>query len=145
MSAYQSSCLCGANVITYTGTPAFKFKCHCTDERKLTGAAPFSLNYFMDASSLKIVSGTLSTWTQVVNSRNDMTNHCCGKCGGLLYRTSTGYPGMMAIKVGCIDTVDGVATDVTKNYVPDVEIFTRTRVPWVPAVEGAKQEIADFT
>jgi hypothetical protein len=99
----------------------------------------------MDASSLKIVSGTLSTWTQVVNSGNDMTNHCCGKGGNLLYRTSTGYPGMMAIKVGCIDTVNGVVTDVTKDYVPDVEIFTRTRVPWVPAVKGVKQEIADFT
>lgn len=46
----------------------------------------------------------------------------------------------MVIKAGCIDGVDAA-----KEYVPQVEIFTRNRVPWVPAVEGAKQEVADFT
>ena len=47
----------------------------------------------------------------------------------------------MVIKVGCID--DDGKTNV--EYVPDVEIFTRSRVPWMVPVEGAKQEIADFT
>lgn len=47
----------------------------------------------------------------------------------------------MVIKAGCIDD-DG---ETNANYVPDVEIFTRNRVPWMAAVEGAKQEIADFT
>src|SRR5687768_12864046 len=31
---HQSSCLCGKNVISYTGPPTLKFKCHCLDERK---------------------------------------------------------------------------------------------------------------
>lgn len=39
--------------------------------------------------------------------------------------------------------MDGV--DAAKEYVPQVEVFTRSRVPWVSAIEGAKQEIADFT
>jgi hypothetical protein len=49
--------------------------------------------------------------------------------------------GKIALKVGNIDD-DGKANS---NFVPDVEIFTRTRCPWIPAVEGAKQEIADFS
>lgn len=68
-----------------------------------------------------------------------MSNHACGQCGSLLYRTSTGYPGKLAIKVGCIDD-----EDVVKGYVPDIEIFTRNRAPWVQPIEGAVQEWADF-
>lgn len=45
----------------------------------------------------------------------------------------------MVIKAGCIDGVDAA-----KEYVPEVEIFTRSRVPWVEPVEGAKQEVGDF-
>jgi len=135
----QSSCLCGANVISYSGEPILKFRCHCTDERKLTGAA-FALNILWPDETLEVLSGKLSTWDKTANSGNTITNHSCSQCGSLLYRTSNGYPGTIVIKAGCMDGVDAA-----KEYVPQVEIFTRSRVPWVPAVEGAKQEIADFT
>ena len=137
----QSSCLCGANIITFSGEPEVRFKCHCTDERKLTGAA-FSLNGLYSDADLKVVKGSLTIFTKIVNSGNSMSNHVCGECGSLLYRTSTGYPGKLAVKVGCIDGVDG--EDVPSTYVPDVEIFTRSRAPWEKAVEGAVQEWADF-
>jgi len=47
------------------------------------------------------------------------------------------------MKAGCVDGVDG--EDVATNFVPDIELYTRSRVPWVSAVEGAKQEIGDFS
>ncbi|KAL9484328.1 hypothetical protein ACSS6W_003117 [Trichoderma asperelloides] len=135
----QSSCLCGANVITYAGEPELKFRCHCADEPKLTGAAPFSLNFIVSTDTLKVLKGELKTWGFVVESGNFMSNHCCGECGSLLYRTSTGFPGKMAIKIGCVDD-----EDLVKSFVPDVEIFTRNRASWVPAVEGAVQNWSDF-
>ena len=135
----QSSCLCGVNRISYTGAPLLKFRCHCLDERKLTGAA-FALNILWASDTLEVISGELKTWAKVANSGNSITNHICGQCGSLLYRSSTGYPGKIAIKAGCIDGVDAAM-----EYVPEVEIFTRSRVPWIAAVEGAKQEVADFT
>jgi hypothetical protein len=58
----------------------------------------------------------------------------------LLYRTSTGYPGVFTVKAGCID-----GEDMSEDFVPDVEIFTRSRVSWEKPVEGVKQEEADFT
>jgi hypothetical protein len=135
----QSSCLCGANRITFANDPIVKFRCHCTDERKLTGAA-FALNILFSTDTLTTTSGTLHTWTKKVDSGNEMTNHICADCGSLLYRTSTGYPGKMVIKAGCID-----GFDAAEEFVPDVEVFTRSRLSWVPAVEGAKQEVADFS
>jgi hypothetical protein len=56
----RSSCLCGANIIEFTDAPVLKFKCHCMDERKLTGAAPFSLNWLVPDDTLKVVKGKLS-------------------------------------------------------------------------------------
>lgn len=155
---WQASCLCGENVITWTGermhllhSPSFtihnqltspailKFKCHCTDERKLTGAA-FALNMLFPYPSLSILKGQLSTYTKTVNSGNAMTNHSCGQCGSLLFRWSSGYPDVFTVKAG---TIDG--EDMSANFVPDVELFTRSRAPWEKAVEGAKQEVGDFT
>jgi len=136
----QSSCLCGANVITYGETPILSFRCHCTDERKLTGAAPFALNILWSTDELKVISGELKVWGKSANSGNTISNHACAECGSLLYRTSTGYPGVMVIKSGCID-----GKDATADFVPQVEIFTRSRAPWVQPIEGAKQEVADFT
>ncbi|PNP48215.1 hypothetical protein THARTR1_10356 [Trichoderma harzianum] len=135
----QSSCLCGANVITYEGVQELKFKCHCANEGKLTGASPFSLNFITSTDSLKVVKGELKTWGFVVDSGNFMTNHCCGECGNLLYRTSSGFPGKMAVKIGCVDD-----EEMFKTFVPEVEIFTRNRPSWVPAVEGAAQNWTDF-
>jgi hypothetical protein len=72
--------------------------------------------------------------------RPNLLNSACAECGSLLYRTSTGYPGVMVIKAGCID-----GKDATMGFVPQVETFTRSRGPWVQPIEGAKQEIANFT
>lgn len=109
------------------------------DERKLTGAA-FALNILYSDETLKIEKGSLKSYEVTAGSGNTIVSHFCDDCGSLLYRVSKGYPGTMVIKAGCIDGEDAAMT-----YVPDIELFTRSRVPWVPAVEGAKQEIGDFT
>jgi hypothetical protein len=120
--------------------PALKFRCQCTDERKLTGAA-FALNILIPLDASKVLSGALKVWGKKVNSGNIMYNHSCGQCGCLLYRSSTGYPGALTVKAGCIDGEE----DPASTFVPDIEIFTRSRVSWVPAIEGAVQESGDFT
>lgn len=134
----ESSCLCGANRIRYSETPILKFRCHCTDERKLTGAV-FALNILWSTDGLEVLSGELSVWGKKANSGNTIYNHSCSKCGSLLYRTSDGFPGVMVIKAGCMDV-----ENATETYVPDVEIFTRSRAAYIPAIEGAKQDWADF-
>ena len=118
----------------------FQFRCYCVHERRLTGNG-FSNNLLMSTVDLQVLSGTLRTNARTADSGNTITTHFCGDCGSLLYRTSDGYPGTMVVKAGCIDD-DGVAN---AGFVPEVEIFTRSRVPWMKPVEGAKQEIANFT
>lgn len=135
----SSSCLCGKNKISYSGKPIFTFRCHCKDERRLTGAA-FALNILYSDETLKAEKGMLKSHSITAGSGNTITSYFCDDCASLLYRASSGYPGTMVIKAGCIDDEDAAMT-----YVPDIELFTRSRVPWVPAIEGAKQEIGDFS
>ncbi len=83
----QASCLCGDNVITWDAEPAFKFRCHCVDERKLTGAA-FALNILIPQEAPTVIKGELKKWGKKAGSGSTMFNHACGQCGSLLYRTS---------------------------------------------------------
>jgi hypothetical protein len=66
---------------------------------------------------------------------NTVTNHFCSTCGSLLYRTSSGYPGLSVLRIG---TVDDFHLHETKLR-PSVEVFTKTRVGWVSAVKGVEQ------
>lgn len=50
------------------------------------------------------------------------------------------FPERLSFEAGCIDGVDSAT-----EYVPQVEIFTRNRVPWIAPMEAAKPELADFT
>lgn len=56
-------------------------------------------------------------------------------------RLGTGYPGVFTAKAGTIDSEE----DPADTYVPDIEIFTRSRAPWIPAIEGVLQESGDFS
>jgi len=94
----------------------------------------------MLSKSLEILSNSLKTWSKIAESGNTITNHICHECGSLLFRTSDSYPKTIIIKARCIDKYNAAM-----EYKLDVKIFTRSRIPWVAVVEGAKQEIGDFT
>jgi hypothetical protein len=134
----QSSCLCGKNRIQIDAEPSLQFICHCADERKLTGAA-FALNMMYPAATLKVISGKLATYTKTADSGNKMTNHSCDECGGLLYRSSSGFPDDVILKAGLID-----GFDAAKEFKPVAEVFTRSRLPWLRPLEGVPQEPGDF-
>ena len=70
---------------------------------------------------------------KVVDSENEMTSHFCGNCGSTLYRISTGYPGLVVIKAGCIDDFN------TEDGKPALELYTRSHVSWLPNIDGVKQ------
>lgn len=64
-----------------------------------------------------------------------MTNYFCTTCGSLMYRVSSGFPGMSILRIG---TVDDFRLHETKLR-PQKEIFVRDRVDWFTGVEGAQE------
>ncbi|KAK1962115.1 hypothetical protein LZ32DRAFT_254481 [Colletotrichum eremochloae] len=136
-----ATCLCGTVQLAFpTQGPGLvnRFLCHCADCRKISSSM-FCSNFCVADSHLRHIRGkeNLKTFTQskTIATGNDMTNYFCGTCGTLLYRVSSGRPGLSILRIG---TVDDFRLAETKLK-PQVEIFIGTRVAWLAPVEGVLQ------
>ncbi|KAG9745242.1 hypothetical protein KCU73_g7930, partial [Aureobasidium melanogenum] len=82
------------------------FVCHCLDCRKLT-ASMFTTAFVVKDTSLTHLRGESSLGTyarsNTIASGNTMTNYFCKDCGTLMYRRSSGFPGLSIPRVGIVD------------------------------------------
>lgn len=99
----------------------------------------FASNFIVADTHLKHLRGreNLKTYSQshTIASHNTMTNHFCSTCGTLLYRVSSGFPGMSITRIG---TIDDFTLQETKLK-PRVEQFVDCRVAWLKGADGVKQ------
>ncbi|PYH42986.1 GFA family protein [Aspergillus saccharolyticus JOP 1030-1] len=136
-----ATCFCGAVQLSFpTQGPGLvdTFICHCTDCRKIT-ASMFASNFTVDDDYLIHERGreSLSSYSQskTVGTGNTMTNFFCSTCGTLVYRVSTGFPGMSILRIGTIDDFNLHETKLK----PRIEQFVKDRVGWLSAAEGVSQ------
>ncbi|RAK73267.1 GFA family protein [Aspergillus fijiensis CBS 313.89] len=136
-----ATCFCGAVQLSFpTQGPGLvdTFICNCTDCRKIT-ASMFASNFTIDDQHLVHERGRelLSSYSQskTVASGNNMTNFFCSVCGTLMYRVSTGFPGMSILRIG---TIDDFALH-ENQLKPRIEQFVKDRVGWLRAAEGVNQ------
>ncbi|KII94907.1 hypothetical protein PLICRDRAFT_33735 [Plicaturopsis crispa FD-325 SS-3] len=136
-----ATCFCGAVQLAFpTQGPGLvsTFICHCTDCRKIT-ASMFASNFSVRDTHLRHLRGreNLKTFSQsrTIASGSSMTDHFCSTCGTLMYRVSSGFPGLSVLRIG---TVDDFHLHETKLR-PKVEQFTKDRVGWLHGVEGIRQ------
>lgn len=115
-----------------------RFICHCTDCRKISSSM-FCSNFSVADSHLRHIRGkeNLKSFSQsrTIATGNDMANHFCGTCGTLMYRVSSGLPGMSILRLGTVDDFRLVETKLK----PQVEQFIDTRASWLKPVEGVMQ------
>jgi hypothetical protein len=113
------------------------FVCNCTDCRKIT-ASMFASNFIVKESETVHVRGrdklTKFAQSKTIESGNTMENHFCSVCGTLMYRISSGFPGMLIPRIGTVDDFD-LHDTVLK---PENEVYCDNRVSWLNGVEGAK-------
>ncbi|KXH53464.1 hypothetical protein CSAL01_10128 [Colletotrichum salicis] len=149
-----ATCLCGAVQLSFTKTKNLptdnpnqptqgrgllnRFICHCTDCRKISSSM-FCSNFSVADNDLRHVRGkdNLKSFSQsrTIATGNDMANHFCGTCGTLMYRVSSGFPGMSILRLGTIDDFRLVETKLK----PQVEQFIDTRASWLKPVDGVMQ------
>nr|POE58666.1 hypothetical protein CFP56_68341 [Quercus suber] len=119
------------------------FICNCKDCRKITHSM-FASNFIIKEAELKHLKGKelLKEFSQseTIATGNTMSNHFCSKCGTLLYRVSSGFPGMYITRIG---TVDDFKLHETKLK-PKHEQFTKDRVSWLKGAEGVEQHEGNF-
>jgi len=150
----QSSCLCGNIKVSFTGEPVAKvsqhefhcsdlvqilipsqqFMCSCLDDRKITGSLFGATNLMIPTDGLQTTQGTLKTYAKIVESGNNMVSFFCGDCGSTIYRESSGYPGVVMIKAGCVDDLDA------EDMKPQLEMYHQSHAHFLPAIDGMEQK-----
>jgi len=135
-----ATCFCGAVQLSFpVEGPGLVnvFVCNCSDCHKIT-ASMFATNFTIADSHLKHVRGreNLSVYSQsrTILRKNEMANYFCKTCGTLMYRVGTAWPEQSILRVG---TVDDFNLHETKLK-PQVELFVKDRVCWLPGVEGVQ-------
>ncbi|EMC92105.1 hypothetical protein BAUCODRAFT_126121 [Baudoinia panamericana UAMH 10762] len=136
-----ATCFCGAVQLEFPAEGedmVDSFICNCTDCRKIT-ASMFASNFIVKDSSMKHVRGeeklTQYAQNKTIESGNTMTNFFCSVCGTLMYRRSSGFPGMSITRIG---TVDDFSLHETLLK-PRIEQFTKDRVSWFHGGDGVEQ------
>ncbi|KAK6443639.1 hypothetical protein LTR95_000466 [Oleoguttula sp. CCFEE 5521] len=72
---------------------------------------------------------------KTINTGNTMTSSFCKTCGALMYRRSSGFPGLSFCRIGTVDEIE-LHDEVLK---PMAEQFTVSRAKWLEPVEGVRQ------
>jgi hypothetical protein len=102
-------------------------------------ASAFASNFIIKESDTIHTRGQdkLTKWNQnkTIKSGNYMENNFCSICGSLMYRISSGYPGLLIPRIGTVDDYNLQST----KFKPRLEQFTENRLHWLHGGEGVKQ------
>jgi hypothetical protein len=76
--------------------------------------------------------GTPKSWAKTADTGSEIVSYFCGNCGTTLWRQTPTLAGLIISKAGIYEGDELQAT-------PDMELFAPNRLPWLPAIPGAKQ------
>ncbi|MEX0298539.1 MAG: GFA family protein [Kordiimonas sp.] len=122
----EGGCLCGAARYQINMKDAHTLSCHCRECQKHMGT-PYSIFTVVPVSQFKWLTKPDSCIT--ISER--ATRLFCGSCG--TYLKWEGVDATNEAEINAMTLDDPTVLKI------DEEIFTRTRLPWVNAVEGARQ------
>jgi hypothetical protein len=152
----EGGCACGAVRYRLTSAPMFVHCCHCLDCQKQTGGA-FAINAIIERDRIELLSsrpkpigvkGAVSgdaasaeaseagpivepvAVTMPTDSGRPHDIYRCHRCAAALW-SDYGRRGVLAfLRVSTLDAPHAI--------VPDVHIFTRSKVPWVRLPENVR-------
>ncbi len=125
----EGGCACGQARFRLTRAPMFVHCCHCTDGQRQSGSA-FAINALIESACVELTRGETIEVNLPTDSGRPHPAIRCEVCGITLWSHYGGRRPVSFVRVGTLDRAHDV--------VPDVHIFTRSKVPWVRLPEGAK-------
>ncbi|HEX8240997.1 MAG TPA: GFA family protein [Allosphingosinicella sp.] len=128
--SFEGGCDCRAVRYRLRSPPLIVHACHCTQCRRLTGAA-FAVNALIETDRLEILAGEARPVPVVGASGKPQTIFRCPGCQVALW---SHYPGggtkLAFVRVGTLDEA--------QRLPPDIHIYTSTRLPWLRLPEDAR-------
>ncbi|MEM9224270.1 MAG: GFA family protein [Pseudomonadota bacterium] len=123
---FAGACFCGRISYAVQGVPLFAYLCHCTDCRRINGTA-FHTGIVARADDLSLRGQEPGSFACMADSGNSISRFHCNHCGSQLYSQTMAEPAIVSLKAG---SVTSAPQDLIR---PVLQIFFRSRVPWVPA------------
>jgi hypothetical protein len=120
MGVREGGCSCGAVRYRLTSDPLIVHACHCLNCQRQTGSA-FVINALIETDRLEVVSGEPA---QVDLPRDEGVQPVwrCPACQVALF-SEYDRPWLRFVRVGTLDD--------PASLVPDVHIYTRSKLDWV--------------
>jgi len=123
-------CLCGQVRYETDAAPAWTAICYCRDCQRASGSG------YMPVMGVRRDAMRISGETRAYEVRaargGPSTRHFCPTCGSLIFGGVEGpADGTMSVYVGTLDD--------PSVWSPGIAIFTRSRMPWDRAIDGATE------
>ncbi len=129
----DGACHCGSIRFTATVDPNKVMVCHCTDCRRLTGAAfrvvvPAPIESF-------VLRGEPKRYVKVAESGAKRIQAFCPECGSPVFSMALENPTQVSLRIGSVNQRSRLS--------PSLQIWKRSALPWVntlASVEGCEQQ-----
>jgi hypothetical protein len=122
------ACHCGKIRYEAEVDPGHTSICHCTDCQVLTGTV-FRVSVRTQLGTFRLTAGVPRIYTKTADSGALREQAFCEHCGTPIYATSPGpEPRAYNLRVGAIREREQLR--------PTVQIWTRSRVAWLPELPG---------
>lgn len=129
----EGGCACGQVRYRLGSAPMFVHCCHCRDCQRQTGSA-FVINALIETDRIALLSGQPEPVAVPTDSGRPHDIYRCPNCRIAVWSDYGRRPSLRFVRVGTLDDPSAL--------VPDVHIYTRSKLPWVrlPEVVPAFEE-----
>jgi hypothetical protein len=123
----EGGCACGAVRYRLTSDPLFTHCCHCLSCQRQTGSA-FVINLLIEADRVELLAGDPRPVDVPRDDGSKQRIFRCPTCQVAVFSQYT-RPEVRFVRGGTLDQPSSV--------VPDVHIFTRSKLPWITLPDSA--------
>jgi hypothetical protein len=125
--AREGGCSCGAVRYRLTSDPLFTHCCHCLNCQRQTGSA-FVINLLIEADRVELLAGDPQPVEVPRDDGSTQRVFRCPTCHVAVF-SQYGRPEVRFVRAGTLDQPSSV--------VPDVHIFTRSKLSWITLPDSA--------
>jgi len=123
----EGGCSCGAVRYRLMTAPMFVHCCHCRSCQRQTGSA-FVINALIETDRIERLAGEPEPVLVPTDSGRPHEIHRCPSCGIAVWSDYGRRPALRFVRAGTLDDASAI--------IPDVHIFTRSKLPWVRLPQG---------
>ncbi|MDO8286293.1 MAG: GFA family protein [Rhodoferax sp.] len=109
MSHRTGSCLCGAVHFKVSADPLIARICWCRTCQKIS--ANGTANAIFPSAAIE-VTGSMSCFTSIADSGNQISRHFCPGCGSHLFASSSATPQFRVVRLGTLDDPSSIRPEV---------------------------------